>query len=534
MSNSTKHEVIRRLGEGPICEVFVGRVIGGLNRDVTIKRLTEESAQQERIRDTFYRSVDRWSSLLHDGLVSLHSIDRNEHCVAYDVHDLSAQQAIDTGGRPAEDVAAWIRDAFAGLQHCHEKGYLHFNLKPTNVLVDARGRARLIDGACFEWQADKRLPAPTARPKHLAPEMLEPSLGRVGPGTDIYCLALTFLEVLFGGGFDASFVGSSSGAAEADRAWLRWHLDPDRRLPDPDQHPERLPSNLWPVFERALRQSPALRYLDCGELLHDLARAVESPASHATPTPAAESVPTASPGPGETPAEAPRLEDLPTKPKTPIILRPFGCEGEMIGMNTDCFTLGTIEGVDAPLPAALASRDNPTKLRFVRAAEGWRVALVEGLSLYVNQTLCDSSTPLQAGDVLRMVPGGPGLQFTLTHDKAEPLVRIAARHAPRLLRGTHEAPPSRLTDPVASAADRVAAPKPSAPETPQEAPSTETLSGEKTSWWYWIGGLIALAILLALLPLLASPKPDPQESNEPAAAESTGKVSSNAPEPAAP
>lgn len=126
------------------------------------------------------------------------------------------------------------------------------------------------------------------------------------------------------------------------------------------------------------------------------------------------------------------LADLPRRPAAPILLRPCGGLGDAIGMNTDCFTVGTVEGVDAPLPESVRPAGN-VKLRFVRAAEGWRVALVEGSSLFVNQSLCRNASSLEAGDLLRFVPGGPGLQFTLVPDRAEPLARLAARYAPQLL-----------------------------------------------------------------------------------------------------
>lgn len=246
----------------------------------------------------------------------------------------------------------------------------------------------------------------------------------------------------------------------------------------------------------------------------------------------------------------------------------------MIGMNTDCFTLGTIEGVDAPLPAALLDEEEPIKLRFVRAAEGWRVALVEGRNLFINQTLCQENAALRAGDVLRFVPGGPGVQFTLVHDKAEALVRIAARHAPRLLRGKADKAAKKAAGPAApgrpaerpqqpAAPPRPAAPAmpptaaptpppsppptppvaaPAAPARPAPAPGRPKPAGNdkktakksekrkatpeesRKNWFYLIGGLLILAGVVALLPPFDSPNDEPPSEDGPATAQSVENV----------
>lgn len=205
--------------------------------------------------------------------------------------------------------------------------------------------------------------------------------------------------------------------------------------------------------------------------------------------------PSTTPDPPEaataTPREAPRLVDLPTRPDTPIVLRPVGCDAETIGMNTDCFTLGSVEGVDAPLPAAMAPAGQAIKLRFVRAAEGWRVALVEGAGLFVNQTLSQGGSALRAGDVLRLAPGGPGIQFTLTHDKAESIARLAARHAPRLLAGSADTPTESPTpDPMAG-------------------PARDSLTRSPVLWRYAAIGVLLATLLVILLAARLNPTAPP-------------------------
>jgi len=119
----------------------------------------------------------------------------------------------------------------------------------------------------------------------------------------------------------------------------------------------------------------------------------------------------------------------PSPAATPILVRFFGCGDDLRGVNGDYFTVGDSGDEDVPLPPALR-RSGPTKLRFSRGAEGWRVTAADNLPLYVNQHRRVGLTDIQSGDVVRLVPGGPGMQFLLRQQDAT-LTRLAGRMAPK-------------------------------------------------------------------------------------------------------
>ncbi len=130
---------------------------------------------------------------------------------------------------------------------------------------------------------------------------------------------------------------------------------------------------------------------------------------------------------------------------TPILVRFFGCSGDLQGVNGDYFTVGDSGGEDISLPAALR-REGPTKLRFSRGAEGWRVTAADNLPLYVNQRRAVGLTDLVSGDVVRLRPGGPGLQFLMRQQDAT-LARVATRLAPRRPAAAPEASAPPLESP---------------------------------------------------------------------------------------
>lgn len=119
----------------------------------------------------------------------------------------------------------------------------------------------------------------------------------------------------------------------------------------------------------------------------------------------------------------------PSPAATPILVRFFGCGDDLRGVNGDYFTVGDSGDEDVLLPPALR-RSGPTKLRFSRGAEGWRVTAADNLPLYVNQRRTVGLTDIVSGDVIRLAPGGPGMQFLLRQQDAT-LTRLAGRLAPK-------------------------------------------------------------------------------------------------------
>ena len=522
VTKSSKYTVLDRFGSGPACDVAKAREVGGLGREVVVRRLREEVRTQVARREEFFRGVEAWSRLSHEGLVTLYDLDRSEDAVIYEVHESSGEQLIRSGGRSAGEVLTWMKQAFGGLGYIHDRGLLHFNIKPSNLLF-REGKARLTDGACIDWQATKVLPRPTARQKYLAPEMIDPKIGAVGPATDIYCLSLVFLEFMLAERFDTMFVGAASEAVDVERNWLRWHADLEKRLPSLDDEAGRIPREFAAIIARALEKNPVQRYHTCGELLADLQAVSISEPEAVEKRPAAD--PGAAPAvrPADNDVASPRIDDIPKKPEAPIVLRWFGCEADLIGANSDHFSVGDDDRADYQLPGPLRLA-TPVLLRFSRGSEGWRVSPADELPVYVNQTRSVGLTQLRSGDVVRLIPGGPGLQFTIVHQGAEPLAKLATRYAPQLIARDHSsgsstkaapAAPQKSRTSAAPAPSRTAAPSaPSAP-VPPEIQQERTDDGRSSlaakmdyrnwdkstkNWVALAVGLIALTVIVVLLP----------------------------------
>ena len=151
--------------------------------------------------------------------------------------------------------------AASGLAYVHEKGIIHRDVCPKNLLFDAQGTVKLIDFGVAIHKSDrlKQTEIRTGRPSYLAPELIRHN--RFNVQTDIYAFGVTLYE---------TFVGRRPFAADTREELMGLHLRsepvPPSRM-DPSIHPE-----VDRLVLRALEKVPQDRYQTVREVLTALAR----------------------------------------------------------------------------------------------------------------------------------------------------------------------------------------------------------------------------------------------------------------------
>ncbi len=174
---------------------------------------------------------------------------------------------------PHRTAAAWAAALADAAQHAHDRGILHRDIKPDNVILASApppdapiprltdfGLAKVLEEAGDETRSGARV----GTPHYMAPEQAAGNLRDIGPATDIYALGATLYEILTG---RPPFRGENE--AETLRLVLESEPVPLRTLRP------GLPRDLETIGLKCLCKEPARRYASAGALRDDLRRFLE-------------------------------------------------------------------------------------------------------------------------------------------------------------------------------------------------------------------------------------------------------------------
>ena len=186
----------------------------------------------------------------------------------------------------AQAIAWWGARMAEALEHAHDRGVLHRDVKPSNVLVTADGMPMLLDfnlareAVSADSEADRSVPGGTL--DYMAPEHLDELAGgavnRVDARSDVYSLGVLLFEALVG----SRPFPAPRGAVSADELLRRAADDRRAGLPRLRSVRPEVPAALEAVVRRCLEPDPDDRYGSAAELAADLhAVADDRPLRHA-------------------------------------------------------------------------------------------------------------------------------------------------------------------------------------------------------------------------------------------------------------
>jgi DNA-binding beta-propeller fold protein YncE len=256
------------LGRGGMSVVYRGEDLR-LHRKVALKLLAEELAHDDRFRERFLRESQLAASLDHPNILPVYEAGEFDgqlyiamrYVEGEDLRHLLRRERVLLPDR-ALALLAQIGDA---LDAAHERGLVHRDVKPSNVLVARRGEQEhcyLADFGLTKHAADRSAISEAGQLvgtiDYVSPEQIRG--GEVDARADIYALTCLLFECL---------TGKVPFARDSDVAAIYAHLhDPAPKASD--LRPE-LPRELDPVLERGMAKAPEERW-ESGSALVDAAR----------------------------------------------------------------------------------------------------------------------------------------------------------------------------------------------------------------------------------------------------------------------
>jgi hypothetical protein len=301
-----KYRVLERLGAGGMGSVYLCEH-KFMRRRVAVKVLPAAKAEDPSALERFYREARAVAALDHPNIVRAYDIDQDEklHFLVMEYVDGTSLQEIVKKCGPMDVVrsAHYVRQAAVGLQHAHEAGLVHRDIKPGNLLVDRNGVVKVLDmglARFFNDEADdltkKHDENVLGTADYLAPEQALDSHA-VDIRADIYSLGATFYFMLTG---NTPF---NEGTVAQKLIWHQTRQPKSVRSLRPD-----VPEGIEAVINKMMAKDPAQRHQAPAELIEALApwaqTAILPPPAHEMPRlcPAAMMA-----GQGELPAGGPAL-----------------------------------------------------------------------------------------------------------------------------------------------------------------------------------------------------------------------------------
>ncbi len=263
-----RYTLIRRIGSGGMADVWLARD-GELGREVALKVLHDNFARDQEFVSRFRREASSAAGLQHPNVVGV--FDRgaveDTYYIAMEYVEGAPLRDLINRGLTIPEAVEVTRQVLAAAGFAHERGLVHRDLKPMNVLIDGSGRVRVTDFGIARAAGGSeitRTGSVLGTAQYLSPEQAQGM--EVTATSDVYAVGIILFEMLTG---RVPFEGDNAVAIAMKQV--------SEQPPPPSSINPAVPPALDSVVLRALAKDPAARYQSAAEMTAALDAAEANP-----------------------------------------------------------------------------------------------------------------------------------------------------------------------------------------------------------------------------------------------------------------
>ncbi len=267
------YRIVEAIGCGAMGAVYRGWDTR-LRREVALKILVGGVWAAREVRQRFLNEARVLASVGHPHIVRVFEVGEEAGCL-FTVMELLPGPTLDawigaqssaqapTSTLPLRQRVQWIVDAGQALHAVHQRGVVHRDVKPANLMLDGEGRVKVLDFglAHVSDQELTRTRAQLGTPRYMAPEQILDAK-RVGPCADVYSLGMSLYALL---ALERPFPDLQSDHDVLKQAQLG-------NLPRLTARAPGIPEELETIVAAATRPDEAKRYPSTAALADDLQR----------------------------------------------------------------------------------------------------------------------------------------------------------------------------------------------------------------------------------------------------------------------
>jgi len=262
------YRIVDKIGAGGMGEVYLAHDTE-LDRRVALKFLPPHLCRDEDCRKRFKREAQAAARLDHPNIVTVHEVGEfheRPFFVMQHVEGQSLRELIKGKGLSLARIIHLTIEILDGLREAHEADIVHRDIKPSNILIDSKGRPKLVDFGLAAVKGTDRLTktgSTLGTVGYMSPEQAEGK--EVDQRSDLFSAGVVLYEMIAGRRpFDRESDVATGKAIIADS-------------PEPlARYKSGLPDSLQQIVDRALEKNLETRYQTASGMLADLKRLVSS------------------------------------------------------------------------------------------------------------------------------------------------------------------------------------------------------------------------------------------------------------------